>query len=313
MNALFQEISSLSTEQINPATASIDAMTTREILQCINSEDALVPAAVSAELEHIEKAVELIVHAFASGGRLFYVGAGTSGRLGIVDASECPPTFGVSADMVQAIIAGGPQAVFRAQEGAEDREDLGAAIIEEHQLNTNDVLCGIAASGRTPFVRGAVSEASRRGIPTILVTTNSRENIASLGVIADVIIAPQVGPEVLAGSTRMKSGTAQKLVLNMLTTTAMIRSGKTYGNIMVDLQLTNAKLGERAKRIVMNIAGVGYDTAEELLRQTQGHVKTALIMAMTNSSREVAEQLLHQAGGFTRMAIEAAPQSSQRD
>ena len=313
MNALFQEISSLSTEQINPATASIDAMTTREILQCINSEDALVPAAVSAELEHIEKAVELIVHAFASGGRLFYVGAGTSGRLGIVDASECPPTFGVSADMVQAIIAGGPQAVFRAQEGAEDREDLGAAIIAEHQLNTNDVLCGIAASGRTPFVRGALSEASRRGISTILVTTNSRENIASLGVNADVIIAPQVGPEVLAGSTRMKSGTAQKLVLNMLTTTAMIRSGKTYGNIMVDLQLTNAKLGERAKRIVMNIADVGYDTAEELLRQTHGHVKTALIMAMTNSSREVAEQLLHQAGGFTRMAIEAAPQSSQRD
>jgi phosphoheptose isomerase len=192
MNALFQEISSLSTEQINPATASIDAMTTREILQCINSEDALVPAAVSAELEHIEKAVELIVHAFASGGRLFYVGAGTSGRLGIVDASECPPTFGVSADMVQAIIAGGPQAVFRAQEGAEDREDLGAAIIEEHQLNTNDVLCGIAASGRTPFVRGAVSEASRRGIPTILVTTNSRENIASLGVIADVIYPHEV-------------------------------------------------------------------------------------------------------------------------
>lgn len=312
MNALFQEISSLSTEQINPATASIDAMTTREILQCINSEDALVPAAVNAELDHIEKAVELIVHAFASGGRLFYVGAGTSGRLGIVDASECPPTFGVSADMVQAIIAGGPQAVFRAQEGAEDREDLGAAIIEEYQLNTNDVLCGIAASGRTPFVRGALSEASRRGISTILVTTNSRENIASLGVNADVIIAPQVGPEVLAGSTRMKSGTAQKLVLNMLTTTAMIRSGKTYGNIMVDLQLTNAKLGERAKRIVMNIAGVGYETAEELLLQTQGHVKTALIMAMTNSSRQAAEQLLQQAGGFTRMAIEAGSQSSLR-
>lgn len=310
MNPLFKEIRSLSTEQVNDASRHIDAMSTREILECINVEDAKVPTAVGEEIEHIERAVELIVHAFSMGGRLLYVGAGTSGRLGIVDASECPPTFGVSPDMVQAFIAGGPEAVFKAKEGAEDRKEDGAELIEGLGVTSRDVVCGIAASGRTPFVRGALDACIKLGVPCILVTTNSRENLESLGVHADVIIAPQVGPEVLAGSTRMKSGTAQKLVLNMLTTSAMIRSGKTYGNIMVDLQLTNAKLGERAKNIVMSIANVSYEDAARLLEETHGHVKPALIMAMTGCTLENATTLLNQAHGFTRLAIESAPHTS---
>ncbi|MFM8178564.1 MAG: N-acetylmuramic acid 6-phosphate etherase [Candidatus Kapaibacterium sp.] len=310
MNPLFKEIRSLSTERTNEATDRIDVMSTLEILQCINAEDAKVPGAVGEELTRIGEAVDLVVRAFTDGGRLFYVGAGTSGRLGIVDASECPPTFGVTPDLVQAFIAGGPDAVFTAKEGAEDRREDGAAVIHEHDVTTHDVVCGIAASGRTPFVRGALDACAERGIPTILVTTNSRENLRELGVTADVIIAPQVGPEVLAGSTRMKSGTAQKLVLNMLTTTAMIRCGKTYGNIMVDLQLTNAKLRERAKNIVMTVAGVGYEQASLLLDETKGDVKSALIMAIAGCSSAVARLHLRSAGGFTRLAIQSALRSS---
>lgn len=304
MSTLYNEIAGLSTEKNNPHTVRIDVAPTSQILELISNEDAMVAAAVRDELWNIEKAVNCISDSFKRGGRLFYVGAGTSGRLGVLDASECPPTYGTSPDMVQAIIAGGKEAVFRSQEGAEDNKEKGAQVIEEYGITTQDVLCGIAASGRTPFVRGAIEEAMRRGIYTILVTTNSRENLAQLGVQADCIIAPQVGAEVIAGSTRMKSGTAQKMVLNMLTTASMIRIGKTYGNVMVDLQLTNAKLSERAKRTIIMITGVEYAEAESVLQQAGGKVKTALVMILAGVDAEEAQRRLEKSGGFVRIALD---------
>jgi N-acetylmuramic acid 6-phosphate etherase len=238
------------------------------------------------------------------GGRLFYIGAGTSGRLGIVDASECPPTFGTHPSMVQGIIAGGNEAMFSAQEGAEDSFENGAEIIREYGINAKDCVCGIAASGRTPFVRGALKEAKFIGAYTILITTNNREQLESWNIEVDTIIAPHVGPEVIAGSTRMKSGTAQKMILNMLTTAAMIRLGKSYGNIMVDLQLTNAKLHERAKKIIMEIAKLNYEEASELLKASGGHVKTAIIMSLTDIPFEKAKQLLEKANGYIKKALQ---------
>lgn len=304
MNSLFREISALPTEQINPASVHIDTASVREILEVINDEDARIPAAVRAELPAIEQAVERIVAAFHSGGRLIYAGAGTSGRLGILDASECPPTFGTPPEMVQGIIAGGRAAVFQAQEGAEDKPEQGAEDIDALQVAENDVVCGIAASGRTPYVVGAVREAQRRGATTILVTTNSREQLQQLGIIADIFICPMVGPEVVTGSTRMKSGTAQKLVLNMLTTASMVRLGKTYGNVMIDLQMTNNKLRERARRVVMDITGVEYATASSVLEEAGNHVKTALVMVLGQMTKEEAQTRLHNANGFVRKALE---------
>lgn len=303
MNELFKMISSLETEKINSDTASIDMASVGEILEMINNEDRKVPMAVAAELPNIERAVEIIVNAFKQGGRLFYFGAGTSGRLGIVDASECPPTFGIEPDMVQGIIAGGQEAVFKAQEGAEDKPESGANEIIQRDMKPPDVICGIAASGRTPFVAGALAEATNRGIRTIMISTVPKEKVIELGIYADIYICPDVGPEVIAGSTRMKSGTAQKLVLNMLTTASMIRLGKTYGNIMVDLQLTNHKLRERAKGIIMQITGMGYDDAEDLLRRAGGHVKTALVMQLANVTKDKAEELLEKSDGYIKRAI----------
>ncbi|MES2767416.1 MAG: N-acetylmuramic acid 6-phosphate etherase [Bacteroidota bacterium] len=305
MNNLFREISTLTTEKNNPNTRDIDTLSTRDILLKINDEDAKVADAVRAEIEHIEIAVDKIAEAFKNGGRLIYAGAGTSGRLGIVDASECPPTYGTPPEMVQAIIAGGTPAIFQAQEGAEDSRELAASELNILKVSKNDVVCGIAASGRTPFVIGALEEAKKRGAYTILVTTNSRENLlkGDAGKFADTLICPQVGPEVIAGSTRMKSGTAQKLVLNMLTTGAMIRIGKTYGNVMVDLQLTNEKLKERAKAILMNLADTDYDTAEETLLKTNGNVKTALVMLLTGADFPTAEELLKDSGGLIKEVL----------
>ncbi len=303
---LFHEISGLPTEQKNPETARIDTAAIEEILRLINDNDTRVPLAVRDELPAIAAAVECLVERFQRGGRLIYTGAGTSGRLGIVDASECPPTYGTPPDMVQALIAGGREAVFSAQEGAEDKPEVGASDLAALNITANDVVCGIAASGRTPYVLGALAEARRHGAPTILVTTSNREKLAELGITADFLICPNVGPEVIMGSTRMKSGTAQKLVLNMLTTAAMVRLGKTYGNVMIDLQMTNAKLVERAKRIVMDITGESYDEASRVLALAGGHVKTALVMMLGNYDIATAQERLRAANGFVRLALEKA-------
>lgn len=299
---LFAELSKLTTEQRNPHSMDIDARSTQEILKIINDEDKTVPYAVEKELPYIAQAVELIVKALKSGGRLLYFGAGTSGRLGVVDASECPPTFGTPYGMIEGYIAGGKEAMFRAQEGAEDYEENGAKDILLAQVTSKDVVCGIAASRRTPYVIGAVKKAKELGATTLYVTCNPRENFSIKEV--DVAICPYIGPEVIMGSTRMKSGTAQKLVLNMLTTTAMISMGKIYENMMIDLQMTNKKLVERSKRIVMTITGVNYDEASNYLQQADGHVKTALVMIKAGVSAEEARERLVKADGFVRRAIE---------
>ncbi len=308
---LCRQLGTLPSEQKNPASAAIDSASTTEILEIINQEDAKVPAAVRAEIPFIARAVDAIVDAFRSGGRLFYVGAGTSGRLGILDAAECPPTFGTPPSMVQGIIAGGPEAVFRAQEGAEDREDEGRQAIQQRNVSSKDVVCGLAASGRTPFVKAALLEAHNRGATTIFITTNKRNRLAEFGFdFVDIAICPQVGPEVIAGSTRMKAGTAQKLILNMLSTAAMIRLGKVFGNVMVDLQMTSEKLRERARRIVMELSGVDYATASATLELAGGNVKTALVMLLGNCSATEARSALHRSGGFVRQALQLVHNSN---
>ena len=303
---LFKEIAALRTEKINPESKKIDESSVREILKIINEEDKKVPEAIEKCLPEIENAVNLVVAAFKSNGRLIYTGAGTSGRLGILDAAECPPTFGSDPDMVQGLIAGGREAVFVAQEGAEDDPQNGVIDIERTGVKPPDVVCGIAASGRTPYVKGALNEAKRKGCKTIIVTTSTKKHIEELEINADVVIDPDVGPEVIAGSTRMKSGTAQKLILNMITTTAMVRIGKTLGNVMIDLQLTNSKLGERAKRTIMDFTGVNYSTAENVLNEAGGSVKTALVMILGDVDQKKAHELLKKSDGFVRKALKFA-------
>ena len=300
-NHLFHEISNLSTEQRNEKSKDIDFASTAEILKIINNEDKTVPFAVEKELPYIEKAVEKIVDAIKKGGRLLYFGAGTSGRLGVVDASECPPTFGTKPEMVQGFIAGGEAAMFVAQEGAEDFEENGAKDVLEAKVNSNDVVCGIAASRRTPYVIGAVKKAKELGATTLYITCTPRETFNIDEV--DIPICPYVGSEVVMGSTRMKSGTAQKLVLNMLTTTAMVRLGKTYENMMIDLQMTNKKLVERAKRIVMTITGVDYEEATKYLEASNYHVKSSLVMILADVNFEEAKERLEKSDGFVRRAI----------
>ncbi len=299
---LFDEISSLKTEARNAASMNIDTASVGEILKIINDEDKSVPAAVEKEIPYIEKAVDLITASFKAGGRLIYFGAGTSGRLGVIDAAECPPTFGTSPDLVQGYIAGGKEAMFRAQEGAEDYQENGAADVVKAGVNKNDVVCGIAASRRTPYVIGAVKKAKQLGAKTLYITCNPRSEFDIKEV--DVAVCPYVGPEVVMGSTRMKSGTAQKLVLNMLTTASMIRLGKVYENMMIDLQMTNKKLVERSKRIVMTITGLSYEEAEDYLNKAGGHVKTALVMIKTGTNLDEALELLRKSDGFVRKAIE---------
>lgn len=303
---IFEQLAYLETEQINSATENIDIASTIEILRLINDEDKKVALAVEAEIDNISKAVDIIYDSFNQGGRLFYFGAGTSGRLGIVDASECPPTYGTQPELVQGVIAGGPDAVFRSQEGAEDSKSYGAAKVEELGINNSDVVCGIAASGRTPYVLGAIEKAREIGCRTIFITTVSLESARKNGANADVMICPVVGPEVVAGSTRMKSGTAQKLVLNMLTTSVMIKLGKTFNNVMVDLQPTNQKLKERAKKTLMSLSGLDYSSAEKLLIESDWHLKTALVAQIGQVSIEMAKQLITKAEGKVKVAIDLA-------
>ncbi len=298
---LFEEISSLSTEQRNSNSMNIDDESISGILTIINNEDKTIPYAVEKELPYIEKAVEIIVNALKNGGRLLYFGAGTSGRLGVVDASECPPTFGTPFGLINGYIAGGKKAMFKAQEGAEDKEENGANDVIFAKVKSIDVVCGIAASRRTPYVIGAVKKASELGAKTLYITCTPRKTFNLDNV--NVAICVDVGPEVIMGSTRMKSGTAQKLVLNMLTTASMIRLGKVYENMMIDLQMTNKKLEERSKKIVMIITGISYEEAEEYLKKSKGHVKTALVMILAKVDYNEAQLRLKKADGFVRKAI----------
>ena len=300
--SLFDELQALATEQRNPHSARIDTASVEDILHIINTEDHRVPIAVRREIPHIAEAVNIIVEAFDKRGRLFYVGAGTSGRLGIVDASECPPTFGTPPEQVQGLIAGGKEAVFRSREGAEDLEENGVAALQEAGVQPPDVVCGIAASRRTPYVVGAVRHARELGCRTLFITCTPRTDF---NLEVDVAMCPVVGPEVVMGSTRMKSGTAQKLVLNMLTTAAMIRRGKVYENMMVDLQKTSQKLIERSRRTVMTATGVGYDEAARVLDapSVDGHVKTALVMILAGVNAEEAKRRLDEADGFVHPAL----------
>jgi N-acetylmuramic acid 6-phosphate etherase len=293
------------TERRNPRTASIDLASPLEIVDLINAEDRRVPDAVASQREQIARAVEFAEATFRTGGRLFYIGAGTSGRLGVLDASECPPTFGTDPSMVQGIIAGGTPALTRSQEGAEDVVQNGARAMDEHDVNERDFVIGIAASGTTPYVRAALERAGERRARTGLVACSPPP--ADLVAKLDVTILPIVGPEVVTGSTRMKAGTATKLVLNTITTGAMIRLGKTYGNLMVDLRATNNKLVERSRRIVMEVCGLSKEEATKLLQAAGKSVKLAIVMHKKSISREVAEQLLAANGGVIRRVTADPP------
>ncbi|MDT8341225.1 MAG: N-acetylmuramic acid 6-phosphate etherase [Longimicrobiales bacterium] len=283
------------TEQRNPDTAGIDTLSPLEIVDAINREDCKVAAAVAAERESLARAVELAEAAFRSGGRLLYVGAGTSGRLGVLDAAEMPPTFGTDPDRVQGVIAGGYDALVRAREGAEDDPGAGAAAMDEREAGPRDFVLGIATSGTTPFVHGALARARERGARTgFLLCTPPPEELSAAH---DVVIAPLVGPEVVTGSTRMKAGTATKLVLNTITTGAMIRLGKVWGNLMVDLQVTCRKLQDRGERILMETLGVERAAARELLAAADGQVKTALVMHRRGVDARTARDLLQASAG----------------
>jgi len=300
--ALFEQLSALLTEQRNPDTMTIDLANSYEIVNMINSEDEKVAGQVKSKLHIIGAAVETIASKIKENGRLLYFGAGTSGRLGVLDAAECPPTFGTTPEQVQGFIAGGKEAMYVAQEGAEDSVNEGRKEIKRLKVSDKDVVVGLAASGRTPYVHGVVQEAKERGAITIFITTVSADQV-DISEDVDYMIDVPVGPEVVMGSTRMKSGTAQKMVLNMLSTGAMIRLGKVYENVMVDLQLTNKKLEERAKRIVMLLTDCSYETAEKVLNEADGHVKTAMVMVLTNSSKEEARRRLKNNDGFVRASI----------
>jgi len=297
---VYEELRNLITEARNPESEDLDDKDIEEILRVINRQDHIIPEVVKGQIPYITQAVGILVKAFRANGRLFYVGAGTSGRLGVLDASECPPTFGTEPEMVQGIIAGGEKALTRAQEGSEDKAHAGAEELVARGLTDKDVVCGIAASYRTPYVLGAIEKARQIGAKTIYVTCNPRENIK---IDVDVAICTVVGPEVVMGSTRMKAGTATKLVLNMLTTASMIRMGKIYGNMMVDLMMTSRKLEERSKRTVMMVTGLDYDASVAVLEKAGGHVKTALVMVLANVDAEEARTRLLESGGFVRKAI----------
>lgn len=289
------------TESRNPASEQIDTLPTLDMLRVINNEDKNVALAVEAVLPAIALAVDKIAEAFLQGGRLIYTGAGTSGRLGILDASECPPTFGTPAAQVVGLIAGGHPAILKAVENAEDNREQGAQDLKDLNLTAKDVVVGIAASGRTPYVLGAMDYAASLGATVVSISCNPDSPMSEASEIA---ITPVVGPEVVTGSSRMKAGTAQKLILNMLTTGAMIRTGKVYGNLMVDVEATNAKLVERQKNIVMAATECSREEAIAALQESGGHCKTAIVMILAAVSAEEAGLLLSQNQGFTRKAIE---------
>lgn len=298
---VYDELLNLVTEARNPDSEDIDDKSTEEILHIINRQDQLIADVVKGQIPYIAQAVDILVKAFKAGGRLFYVGAGTSGRLGVLDASECPPTFGTDPQMIQGVIAGGEKALTRAQEGAEDKAHAGGDDLIGRGLTDKDVVCGIAASFRTPYVLGAISKAREIGAKTIYITCNPRENV---NIDVDVAICAVVGPEILMGSTRLKAGTATKMILNMLTTAAMAGLGKVYGNMMVDLKMTSRKLEERSKRVVMMTTGVSYERASQLLQAADCHVKTAIVMELAGINKAEAQKRLEENDGFVRRAIQ---------
>ncbi len=291
------------TETRNPATVQIDTVSTLEMVRLLNAEDSKVPAIVALELDHIAAAIDAIAARMARGGRLIYTGAGTSGRLAVLDASECPPTFGASPEQVAALIAGGERAIRYPVEGAEDDREAGARDVAALETSALDSVVGVAASGRTPYVLGGMAEARRRGALVISLACHHPSPMAEL---AELWIAPVTGPEALTGSTRLKAGTAQKLVLNMLSTGVMIRLGKTYGNLMVDLQASNAKLRDRARRIVAMACDLAPETAGAALAACDYEVKTAIVMQLGGLSPAAARQRLSRAGGVVRAALELA-------
>ena len=293
------------TEHRNPRSADIDLASPLEIVEIINAEDRTVADAVATQKHVIAEAIGIAEDCFRRGGRLVYAGAGTSGRLGVLDASECPPTFGVDFDMVIGLIAGGYDALLRAQEGAEDSPEGGARDVDRLELGERDFLIGIAASGGTPYVRGALTRARERGVRTAILACTPPP--AAVRDVADLAIVPITGPEVVTGSTRMKAGTATKLVLNMITTGAMIRIGKTYGNLMVDLRATNAKLRDRSERIIVEVTGVDRAEAKRLLAAAGDSVKTAIVMHALHADRSGAEQALAAGGGVVRRVIPGPP------
>lgn len=295
---LFDELKRLTTESRNPRTREIDLASSARILEMMNDEDRGVADAVRGAIPDVARAVDLVAEAFRREGRLFYVGAGTSGRLGILDASECPPTFGVDPEMVQGIIAGGRETVFRSREGVEDVEAAGVDDVAAAGVKVGDVVVGIAASRRTPYVLSALAEAKRRGARTVFVCCNDG---ADPGV--DVVIAVIAGPEAITGSTRLKAGTAQKMVLNMITTASMIKLGKVYENLMVDVRPNSAKLVERGKGIVMMLTGLGYEGATRVYEAAGRNVKVAVVMERRRVDRAQAERLLADAGGFLARAL----------
>jgi N-acetylmuramic acid 6-phosphate etherase len=297
-NDLFEELRRLTTESRNPRTREIDLAPTTRILELMNDEDRGVADAVRRALPDVARAVDLAAEAFRRGGRLIYVGAGTSGRLGILDASECPPTFGVDPDMVQGVIAGGRETVFRSREGVEDVASAGADDVAAAGVGERDVLVGIAASRRTPYVLAALAEAKRRGAHTVFVCCNDG---ADPGV--DVVVTVVPGPEAITGSTRLKAGTAQKMVLNMITTASMVKLGKVYENLMVDVRPNSAKLVERGKGIVMMLTGLGYEEAARVYDAAGRNVKVAVVMERKRVDRAQAEKLLSDAGGFLARAL----------
>ncbi len=299
----------LLTEQRNPASAQIDELSTQEILALINREDAKVAQAVEEELPNITQAVDLVVGIIRQGGRLFYLGAGTSGRMGILDAAECPPTFNTPPTLVQALIAGGANAVFQAVEGAEDRPDQAVLDLKERGFSREDALLGIAASGVTPYVLGGLDYARATGAATLFFTCSPS---AGEMVSAEVKIIPRVGPEVITGSTRMKAGTATKLVLNMISTATMIRLGKTYGNLMVDLQPKNAKLRDRSLRILTALTGFPEAKASQLLAVAGGELKIALVMGLCGLPPDASRLLLSQSGGSVKEAMQHNRQAGTR-
>jgi N-acetylmuramic acid 6-phosphate etherase len=295
-----QDRSNLLTEQRLPESMNLDAMSAEEALAVMNAQDAKAVEAVAQVRADVARAIALVVESFKKGGRLFYFGAGTSGRLGILDASECPPTFRTDPEMVQGVIAGGIEAIFKAKEGAEDSPEHGAQLVDEKNIGPNDTVIGIAAGGTTPFVHGALRRAALRGAKTVFLScVQPVQNEPKV----DVVIRPLTGPEVLTGSTRLKAGTAQKLVLNQITTLSMVQLGKCYENLMVDLRASNEKLWDRAARIVSTITGLPKESAMELLKHADGHVKLAIVMHKRGVGVDEAKQRLEQSGGNMRKAI----------
>jgi N-acetylmuramic acid 6-phosphate etherase len=303
-DGVFEEIKNLLTEKRNPASADIDRRPIEEVLSIINREDTTIAEVVRGEIPHIAKVVEAYEETLRKGGRVFYVGAGTSGRLGVLDAAELPPTFGTDPELVQGIIAGGYGALVRAKEGSEDDVDRAGADLKERNLSSSDMVIGLAACRRTPYVLAALAFARHVGAKTAFITCIPRDQV---DVRVDALVCTAVGPEVVMGSTRMKAGTAEKLVLNMISTTVMIRMGKVFENMMVDLQATSRKLEERSKRVIMIATGAPYARAAELLRSARGSVKTALVMEIAGIPYEEAVRRLETADGFVRRALENPP------